>query len=109
VKHLSPMNKKARRLVELAESRGDGVSAMAIAGADGTPFSCTTIFDPGWEVDASGGTHGLCQPIERDLYDCYHSCYWPAQVPDSLTNWPKWASSCGSPMNDWTQIDLVFP
>ena len=53
--------------------------------------------------------HGLCQPIERDLYDCYHTCYWPAQVPDGVTNFPKWTASCGAPMQDWKSIDLVFP
>jgi hypothetical protein len=109
MKHLKAVNKKARRLERWAEAQKDGARALAMRSFDDVPFSCTTIFAPGWETDSSGGVHGLCQPIERDLYDCYHSCYWPAQVPDSLTNWPKWAQSCGSPMNDWSQIDLVFP
>jgi hypothetical protein len=51
----------------------------------------------------------LCTPVERDLYDCYHSCYWPAQVPDALTNDPNWTKTCGAPVHDWSSIDLVFP
>ncbi len=106
MKHIRPVNRKAKRLAEWVAGSRDEVRALQ----DGdTPFGCTTVFAPGWEVDSGGGTHGLCQPIERDLYDCYHSCYWPAQVPDGLTNWPSWAESCGAPMNDWKNIDLVFP
>ncbi|MEE9393662.1 MAG: quinohemoprotein amine dehydrogenase subunit gamma [Planctomycetota bacterium] len=106
MKHLKAINRKAKRLESWALDAKGTVRGMA---EDETPFGCTTIFGPGWEVDSSGGTYGLCQPIERDLYDCYHSCYWPAQVPDGLTNWPAWAETCGAPMNDWKSIDLVFP
>jgi hypothetical protein len=48
------------------------------------PMGCSIMFTPGWEVDSAGGTAGLCQPVERDIYDCFVSCYWPAQVPDHL-------------------------
>jgi hypothetical protein len=105
MKHLRPVNRKARLIARLFAREGD---ARAMAFPD-PPFGCTTIFAPGWEVDQSGGTNGLCTPIERDLYDCYHSCYWPAQVPDALTNHPKWSHSCGAPVQDWSSIDLVFP
>ncbi len=104
--HLTPINVKARRLARLVGDESRAARAMALPDP---PYGCTTIFAPGWEVDPSGGTHGLCTPIERDLYDCYHSCYWPAQVPDALTNFPHWAQSCGAPVNDWGSIDLVFP
>ncbi len=103
MKHLKARNLKARRISILV---GDHAQAHALADP---PFGCTTIFAPGWEVDSSGATHGLCTPIERDLYDCYHSCFWPAQVPDALTNSPDWTKSCGAPVNDWSSIDLVFP
>ena len=101
---LTPMNQKARRLDQAGTmAERDEVQAMqTIAG-------CTSSFDPGWEVDSGGGTYGLCTPVERDLYDCYHSCYWPAQVPDALTNFPEWTSTCGAPVHDWSKIDLVFP
>lgn len=107
MRHLRAVNKKAKRIEEQIVQAADEARAMSIQ--DEVPFGCTTIFAPGWEVDSGGGVHGLCQPIERDLYDCYHSCYWPAQVPDGLTEFPDWANSCGTPMNDWKSIDLVFP
>ena len=108
MKHLKAVNRKAKRIEErFIDAQGDA-HALSIF-QDETPYGCTTIFSPGWEVDSGGGTHGLCQPVERDLYDCYHTCYWPAQVPDGLTDFPDWANSCGAPVNDWKSIDLVFP
>ena len=110
MKHLLPVNQKARRLVLLVERTRDRAQALTSEPPPMQyPFGCTTIFAPGWEVDSAGGTHGLCQPIERDLYDCYHTCYGPAQVPDGVSNAPNWTASCGAPMNDWKSIDLVFP
>jgi hypothetical protein len=103
---LRPLNLKAQRL--LAQSPDGGPERDARTMAD-IPFGCSTQLDPGWEVDGGGGTAGLCTPIERDLYDCYHQCYWPSQVPDALTNFPNWAGSCGAPVQDWSSIDLVFP
>ncbi len=103
MKHLRAINLKARWM----EERGE--SAQAARTMADIPFGCTTTQNPGWEVDTTGGTYGLCTPVERDLYDCYHSCYWPAQTPDALTNYPDWANNCGAPVNDWASIDLVFP
>ena len=104
--HIVPINRKARRIAaSFTASFGD---AHALAPQD-PPLGCTTSFAPGWEVDTDGGTSNLCTPIERDLYDCHHSCYWPAQVPDALTNSANWSQSCGAPVNDWSNIDLVFP
>jgi len=54
-------------------------------------------------------TAGLCQPVERDIYDCYVTCFWPAQVPDHLNNYPDWASKCAAATKDWRNLDLVFP
>ena len=46
--------------------------------------------------DSTGGTAALCQPMERDLYDCYKTCYWPAQVPDYLNKQSRLAQElCG--------------
>jgi len=72
-------------------------------------MGCTLSFSPGWEVDSLGGTNALCQPVERDIYDCYVTCFWPAQVPDHLNNYPDWASKCASATKDWRNLDLVFP
>lgn len=73
------------------------------------PMGCTLNFTPGWEVDVSGGTAGLCQPVERDLFDCYLGCGWPAQVPDHLTNAPNWTDKCSAAVNDWRKVEIVFP
>ncbi|MEY4830738.1 MAG: hypothetical protein RLZZ562_2534 [Planctomycetota bacterium] len=108
--HVRPLNQKARRIAALVSPQRPAITPL-VQDPPPTeyPYGCTTVFAPGWEVDSSGGVHGLCQPIERDLYDCYHTCYWPAQVPDGVTNFPKWTASCGAPMQDWKSIDLVFP
>jgi hypothetical protein len=73
------------------------------------PLGCSLVFAPGWEVDSQGGTAGLCQPVERDLFDCHLSCFWPAHVPDQLNHAPDWTSKCASAQKDWRSIDLVFP
>lgn len=103
-------NQKAKQLASMVLARRGSARALTQDPPPTQyPYGCTTVFAPGWEVDSSNGTHGLCQPIERDLYDCYHTCYWPAQVPDGVTNAPSWTASCGAPMQDWKSIDLVFP
>ncbi|MBK9241690.1 MAG: quinohemoprotein amine dehydrogenase subunit gamma [Acidobacteria bacterium] len=47
------------------------------------------------------GPHGrhrrLCQPVERDLFDCHLGCFWPAQVPDQLNRAPDWTKSAPPP------------
>ena len=112
MRHLRAINKKARRIDDL-QARTDGdFEALQQNNAiqkPHYPMGCSIVFSPGWEVDSTGGTAGLCQPVERDLYDCYISCYWPAQVPDHLNNYPDWTSKCAAATKDWRNIDLVFP
>jgi hypothetical protein len=112
MKHLRAINKKARRLEALAAEQ----DVTALQNPPGqppprphVPMGCTLSFSPGWEVDSSGGTAGLCQPVERDIYDCYVTCFWPAQVPDHLNNYPDWANKCAAATKDWRNLDLVFP
>jgi len=110
MKQIRAVNRKAAKIEEYAE-------ADVFALQEGTPpakrphypMGCSLVFAPGWEVDSAGGTAGLCQPVERDIYDCYVSCFWPAQVPDHLNNYPDWTSKCASATKDWRNIDLVFP
>ncbi len=114
MKHLRAVNKKAFRVEEYVSSQIDDVVALqggphAPAKRPHFPMGCSLVFFPGWEVDSAGGTAGLCQPVERDIYDCYVSCFWPAQVPDHLNNYPDWTSKCASATKDWRNIDLVFP
>ena len=121
MKHLSPINEKARRLVR---ALGDDAPAQAVPDAADVvalhqvpqqpasahiPLGCSTVFAPGWEVDRSGGTAGLCQPVERDLFDCHLGCFWPAQVPDQLNHAPDWTKKCAAAQKDWRKIDLIFP
>jgi hypothetical protein len=48
--------------------------------------------------------------MEADLLGCANVCWWPAQVPDSLQNYPEWASACsGVNAEDWRSLELVFP
>jgi len=112
MKHLRPINRKAVRVEEWIAAESGEVFALQ-QGAQPPrphyPMGCSLVFSPGWEVDNAGGTAGLCQPVERDLYDCYLSCFWPAQVPDHLNNYPDWTAKCASATKDWRNIDLVFP
>ncbi|MEW5685570.1 MAG: quinohemoprotein amine dehydrogenase subunit gamma [Pseudomonadota bacterium] len=122
MKHLRALNNKARRIEEIVDAAAaapaDGEDQDVVALQQGgnnqpkrphVPMGCSLAFSPGWEVDATGGTAGLCQPVERDIYDCYVTCFWPAQVPDHVNNSPDWASQCATATKDWRKLDLVFP
>lgn len=108
MKHIRAVNKKARRIDEMVTSSKADVVALQQQRPH-VPMGCTLSFSPGWEVDSAGGTAGLCQPVERDIYDCYVTCFWPAQVPDHLNNYPDWASKCATATKDWRNLDLVNP
>lgn len=110
MKHLKPINKKAQK-IEASLAPVEDVVALQ-QGPQPTPhvpMGCSLSFSPGWEVDAGGGTAGLCQPVERDIYDCYVTCFWPVQVPDHVNYSPDWASNCASATKDWRNLDLVYP
>lgn len=126
--HLRPVNQKAVRIARGMEeawrqSRAEddgGAEGRVVALQDGPaepskqdgphiPLGCSFIFLPGWEADANGGAAGLCQPVERDLFDCHLSCFWPAQVPDQLNHAPDWTGKCAAAQKDWRKIDLIFP
>src|SRR5437660_12821938 len=101
---LRAINRKARKMERAVT--GD-VYALQARGGEGKvyyPMGCTLNFTPGWEVDVSGGTAGLCQPVERDLFDCYMGCGWPAEVPDPLDKAPGSSTKCASARNDWRNI-----
>lgn len=111
MKHMRAINLKARRIDEYVTAHKDvvGLQSGPPPPKMRVPMGCTLIFTPGWEVDSAGGAAGLCQPLERDIYDCYVDCYWPAQVPDHLNNAPDWTSKCASATKDWRNLDLIFP
>ena len=120
MKHLKAVNRKARMIEELAadprEARRAGAGDV-VALQDTpqqpqgphVPLGCSFVFFPGWEVDKSGSTAGLCQPVERDLFDCHLGCFWPAQVPDQLNHAPGWTGQCAAAQKDWRKLDLIFP
>ena len=72
MKHLKAINKKAERVEGFLAAQENDVVALQ-GGGEGPhiPLGCSFVFSPGWEADSSGGTAGLCQPVERDLFDCY--------------------------------------
>ena len=128
MKHLAPINRKATRIADHVSAAAAPVAAApndpgahdVVALQQGPPqqppppgphipLGCSLVFSPGWEADRTGGTAGLCQPVERDLFDCHMGCYWPAQVPDQLNHAPDWTSTCAAAQKDWRKIDLVFP
>lgn len=115
MKHLKAINRKAVRIEEYVAALDDDIVALQQGGPQPPglrphyPMGCSIVFSPGWEVSADGGTAGLCQPAERDLYDCYISCFWPAQVPDHLNNAPDWTAKCANATKDWRNIDVIFP
>ena len=114
--HLKAINRKALRVVELTapQPANDVVGLQQQGGPPQQPephipLGCSFVFSPGWEADRTGGTAGLCQPVERDLFDCHMGCFWPAQVPDQLNYAPDWTAKCAAAQKDWRQIDLIFP
>jgi len=112
MRHMKAINQKARRMeqaLEGARAEGHEVVALETPNEPDIPLGCTLIFDPGWETGADGTTAGLCQPIERDLFDCHLGCFWPAQVPDQLNAAPDWTSKCAAAQKDWRKIDVIFP
>jgi hypothetical protein len=116
VKHLKPINGKARRIEAVARAEEQLPEGHDVVGLESRPpegphipLGCTFLFSPGWETDSRGSTAGLCQPVERDLFDCHLGCFWPAQVPDQLNHAPDWTGKCAAAQKDWRKIDLIFP
>jgi hypothetical protein len=110
MQHLRSINRKAARVVgATTDPARDVLGLQQPPLVPHIPIGCTLVFHPGWETDAAGGTAGLCQPVEGDIFDCYLGCYWPAQVPDQLNYASDWTSACAAAVKDWQKIDLIFP
>jgi hypothetical protein len=108
--HLRAVNRKAVRVERVTEPDVVGLQRRRPPSMGAHfPIGCSLVFSPGWEADSAGGTAGLCQPVERDLFDCHIGCYWPAQVPDQLNHAPDWTAKCAAAQKDWRKIDLIFP
>ncbi len=122
MKHVKPINQKADRMEEYVAAQHDVVALSGVPEGYGQgggapqqpqqphiPLGCSLVFSPGWEADRTGGTAGLCQPVERDLFDCHLGCFWPAQVPDQLNHAEDWTDNCAAAQKDWRKLDLIFP
>lgn len=108
--HLKALNRKAHRVVEHANAqKQDVVALQQTTPTPHYPLGCSLVFSPGWETDSAGGTAGLCQPVERDIFDCHIGCFWPAQVPDQMNHATSWTGKCAAAQKDWRKLDLVFP
>jgi hypothetical protein len=107
--HLRAINRKAVRVERATDHDVVALQRNGLPPAPHFPIGCSLVFSPGWEADRTGGTAGLCQPVERDLFDCHIGCYWPAQVPDQLNHAPDWTAKCAAAQKDWRRIDLIFP
>lgn len=108
MKHLKSVNRKAKRIEGDVVALQQGGPPQRPPGPH-IPLGCSFVFSPGWEADSNGGTAGLCQPVERDLFDCHTGCFWPVQVPDQLNHAPDWTAKCAAAQKDWRKIDLIFP
>ncbi len=104
MKHFKPLTPKAQHLLEAAQT-GETHKVVAMQSVVG----CVTTFDPGWEVDSNGGLAGLCQPMEADLYGCADPCWWPTQVPDTISSYTTWSAKAPSTPDDWRNLDTVYP
>ncbi|ENO97512.1 Quinohemoprotein amine dehydrogenase subunit gamma [Thauera phenylacetica B4P] len=104
MKHLKSLNKKAQRL-DAAQGKPEAIEEVV---AMQTVVGCTATTDPGWEIDAFGGATSLCQPMEADLYGCADSCWWPAQVPDTMSHYPDWGDGKADATRDWRKLDGIF-
>ena len=119
MRHIKPTNQKAHRIDALhAPTQADDANDVVALQQGQTPqpqtgphipLGCSFVFSPGWETDSTGGTAGLCQPVERDLFDCHITCFWPAHVPDLYNHAPDWTDKCAAAQKDWRKIDLIFP
>lgn len=47
--------------------------------------------------------------MEADLYGCADPCWWPTQVPDTMSTYPNWSDKAAAVLNDWRQLQSAFP
>ena len=98
---LKAVNKQAKRLEE-KEVFGMSEDVMM-----GMPIGCTTIFDTGWETNPRPTMPvGNCVSSARDFATCSGPCWWPAQTPDGITNFPDFQNQCRAVERDWRNLNF---
>lgn len=101
---LRALNKKARAIQSLADSEKKSVQARQ-QGPPAMPVGCTTIFDTGWETNPRPDHPvGNCLSSAKDFHGCAGDCWWPAQVPDGLTNHEDFDQQCPNIARDWRNL-----
>ena len=111
MRHLKAINRKAAHRGDADARRRRAAAGWAAASppaAHSARLLVRVLAGLGGRI-SSGGTAGLCQPVERDLFDCHITCFWPAHVPDHYNHAPDWTAKCASAQKDWRKIDLIFP
>ena len=116
MKHLTPVNRKAARVESVTAREATETSSLCSRAARRSspsrrtfPTAARWSSRPAGKPIATAAPPGLCQPVERDLFDCHMGCFWPAQVPDQLNHAPDWTAKCAAAQKDWRKIDLIFP
>lgn len=102
---LKALNKRAKKMEEKE------VFGMADDGDITTkmPIGCTTIFDTGWETNPRPTSPiGNCVSSARDFTTCAGPCWWPAQTPDGITNFPGFQNQCRAVEKDWKKLNFVI-
>ncbi len=98
-KAIVALNEKAKSIERLAA--GERPTAQALSDRK-LPQGCTTIFDTGWETNPRPTYPvGICQASARDFHGCAGDCWWPAQMPDGLTNHREFDQQCPNIARDW--------
>jgi hypothetical protein len=103
-KGLKAVNRRAKRLEERDVFAMGGIDVLM-----DQPVGCTTIFDTGWETNPRPTTPmGNCISSARDWMSCSGPCWWPAQTPDSITNFYGLQNQCVSIERDWRNLNFVI-
>jgi len=96
------VNKRAKKLEERE------IFGMADI-LTGMPVGCTTIFDTGWETNPRPHMPiGNCMSSARDWSSCSGPCWWPAQTPDGITQFPGFQNQCPAIARDWRNLNFVI-
>ena len=56
MRHLTPVNRKAKQIDALQERDVVALQQPGTSGGAHIPLGCSFVFAPGWEADSSGGT-----------------------------------------------------
>ena len=103
-KPIEPLNRKAKAIERLAA--GETATCSPMNGPPAMPQGCTTVFDTGWETNPRPTYPvGNCQASARDYNGCAGDCWWPAQVPDGMTNHKDFYQDCSMIARDFRKLN----